>query len=170
MTFLLSLYYFLSARNNLPRSRSKCGIFLSINWYEVSMERTHCISLSKKCCSLWGLMIGQAPGHWNVLSIFLNTAKMEQLHHATMTWQIILRIGEVETANSSLYLLVLYINATIKYRCYLYCLVLLTNRYLSVFAVISMQNKRRLAWILMLHKGKTISKYSGIFMNKINVV
>lgn len=52
------------------------------------MERICCLSLNKRCCSSLGNVIWQALNHWNVLSILLNTTKMEQLRHAHMTLQI----------------------------------------------------------------------------------
>lgn len=62
-----------------------CGIFMIIKWHEVSMEGTCCLSLNKRCCSSQDNVIWQAPNHWNILDILLNTTKMEQLHHAHMT-------------------------------------------------------------------------------------
>lgn len=52
------------------------------------MERICCLSLNKRCCSSLGNVIWQALNQWNVLSILLNTTKMEQLRHAHMTLQI----------------------------------------------------------------------------------
>lgn len=135
MTFHLSFCYSPSAIKDLLALH--LGVFMIRKGHEISMERICCLSLNKSCCSSLGNVICQALNHWNVLGILPNTTKMEQLHHAHMTFKFILRIGEAVTINSCLYFALLYINVITKYRLISSVMVSqLVIGYLRIFAVV----------------------------------